>query len=117
MYLLFVRNGESAHNKQLTTGQIEKKDGSKNEFVVMPGTVKKLEFEYGDKVICVHGTIMLIIHIDGKQVKGIDMYDRYWMPNHEIMLTEAFIEKHKMELPVLPLTGVNHRVHTGLVAR
>jgi len=117
MYLLFVRNGESAHNKQLTTGQIQKKDGSKNEFSVLPGTVKKLEFEYGDKVTCVRGTIMLIIHIDGKQVEGIDMYDRYWMPNHEIMLTEAFMEKHKLETPKLALTGVNHRVNGGAVIR
>ena len=117
MYLLFLRNGVSANNKQLTVGRIEKRNSSKNEFAIIPGTVKKIDFDYGDKITCVHGNFMVVIHIDGKMVEPIQMYNRYWMPNNEVTLTEAYMEEHKVELPVLPLTGVNHRVMTGLVTR
>ena len=117
MYLLFLRNEESAKYRPMIIGRIEKINGSKNEFAILPGPVRKIEFEYGDKITCVQGTFMLVIHIDGKKIEAIDMHDRYWMPNNEVTLTEAFMEQHKSELPVLPLTGVNHRVLTGMVTR
>jgi hypothetical protein len=119
MYLLFLRNGEAANTNQITMGQIVKKDGSKKDFAVTPGNVNKTEFEFGDKVICLRGTFTVIIN-QGKQnqmVEAITMYDRYWMPNREIVLSEAFMKEHKLELPKLALTGVNHRVHTGKVLR
>lgn len=115
MYLLFVRCGD---DKQLTGGAIEKKDGSKNQFTIMPGTVKKLEFELGDKVTCVHGSMTMIIHLDERRtVCALTMNKDYWMPNHEVTLDQAFIQKNQTEQFKLPLTGVNHRVHTGLVIR
>ncbi len=118
MYLLIVRAGEGVQNKQLTTGQIEKKDGSKKEFAVIPGAAQKLDFEYGDKVVCVHGTFLMLIHPDSdKQVAGIQMHDRYWLPNHEVTITEDFMDRQKTELYKLPLTGVNHRVNGGRVVR
>lgn len=117
MYLLFIRNGEFSRTKERVAGQIVKADGSKEEFAILPGTTRKLDFQYGDKVVCLQGSFMMIIHIDGKQVNAIDMFDRYWLPFHEVALTEAFMEERKMELPKLRLTGVNHRVTTGLVLR
>src|SRR5688500_2972036 len=102
MYLLIVRAGEGVHTKQLTTGQVEKKDGSKKEFVVIPGAAQKLDFEYGDKVVCVHGTFLMMVHPDfDKQVTGIQMHDRYWLPNHEVTLTAELMEKHKTTLSKL----------------
>lgn len=119
MYLLFVRSGESANDKQITMGQIVKKDGSKKDFMIASGGVNKIEFEYGDKVICLRGTFMVLIHFGNSknQVIAVTMYDRYWLPNHEIVLSEAFMKENKRELPKLALTGVNHRVMTGIVVR
>ena len=118
MYLLFLRNGECANN-EIAMGQIVKKDGSKKDFTVTNGNVNKTDFEFGDKVICLRGTFTVIInHGKGKHmVEAITMYDRYWMPNREIVLTEAFMSEHKLEQHKLALTGVNHRVMTGMVVR
>ena len=119
MYLLFLRNNETANNKEIAMGQIVKKDGSKKNFAVTSGNVNKTEFEFGDKVICLRGTFTVIIN-QGKEnqmVEAITMYDRYWMPNREIVLTEAFMKDHKLKQHKLALTGVNHRVHTGIVLR
>ncbi len=119
MYLLFMRSGESANNKQITMGQIVKKDGSKKDFMIVSGRINKIEFEYGDKVICLRGTFMVIIHLDDSkhQVEAVTMHDRYWLPNHEVTLDENFMKENQTEQVKLPLTGVNHRVHTGLVIR
>jgi hypothetical protein len=45
------------------------------------------------------------------------MHKDYWMTHHEITLDENFIKENQIEPVKLPLTGVNHRVHTGLVIR
>jgi len=116
MYLLILRACDD--EKQLVSGILEKKDGSKENFVILPGTAKTLEFEYGDKIVCVHGIFMIIIHLDAKKVVcARTMYDRYWMPNHEITLDENYMKENQREEYKLPLTGVNHRVHGGRVIR
>ena len=119
MYLLFLRNGESADNKDITMGQIVKKDGSKKDFAVIPGTVNKTEFEYGDKVVCTRGTFTVVINLgrENHPVEAITMHDQYWMPNREIVLSEGFMKEHRLEQAKLALTGVNHRVHAGRVLR
>jgi len=115
MYLLCVRNGEASKTKERVSGQIIKADGSKKEFLILPGTTQKLDFQYGDKVVCVSGSFLMLIHTAEKQVVGIKMDEHYWLPFHEVTLTEEFIEGQKTELPVMRLTGVNHRVTTGLI--
>lgn len=71
----------------------------------MPDSFKQLEFEYGDKIICVHGQFTMVIHAGDKiQVNAIEMSDSYGSLYREVTLTETFMEKHKLEHPMTALT-------------